>query len=263
VAAPASYRIGMTALRRTRHVELQAFRGYGTATRLRLRGRVLRSTGLARSRLGDSVLDNLRNMFHRFESDEVPGALVAFSLAGFIGAVGAIIHLRDPEAGRAAAGPTGILAVVFVVASLGLVWGMTDAKAQVVPEGATEVRPLDLAEHGEVRRSFLDAGAPARSLLARYRQRVPTSWSYLDELLQASAESARVTVLEPRLIEHLTEREHTVLRYLPSLMTYEEIASDLYVSLNTVKTHAYGIFRKLGVTGRRQAVRSARELHLL
>ena len=124
-------------------------------------------------------------------------------------------------------------------------------------------RALTLAEHGGLRRSFLDAGAPARSLLARYRQRVPTSWSYLDELLQASAESAQVTVVAPRLIEHLTEREHTVLRYLPSLMTYEEIAGDLYVSLNTVKTHAYGIFRKLGVTGRRQAVRSARELHLL
>ena len=120
-----------------------------------------------------------------------------------------------------------------------------------------------IAEHGGLRRSFLDAGAPARSLLARYRQRVPTSWSYLDELLQASAEAARVTVAAPKLIEHLTEREHTVLRYLPSLMTYEEIASDLYVSLNTVKTHAYGIFRKLGVTGRREAVRSARELHLL
>jgi LuxR family maltose regulon positive regulatory protein len=124
-------------------------------------------------------------------------------------------------------------------------------------------RALSLAEHGGLRRSFLDAGAPARSLLARYRQRVPTSWSYLDELLQASAEAARVTVAAPKLIEHLTEREHTVLRYLPSLMTYEEIASDLYVSLNTVKTHAYGIFRKLGVTGRREAVRSARELHLL
>jgi phosphatidate phosphatase APP1 len=38
---------------------------------------VLRSTGLVRSRLGDSVVDNLRNMFRRFESDEVPGALVA------------------------------------------------------------------------------------------------------------------------------------------------------------------------------------------
>jgi LuxR family maltose regulon positive regulatory protein len=92
---------------------------------------------------------------------------------------------------------------------------------------------------------------------------VPTCWSYLDALLQASAESAQATVVTPRLIEHLTEREHTVLRYLPSMMTYEEIAADLYVSLNTVKTHAYGIFRKLGVTGRRQAVRSARELHLL
>ena len=70
-------------------VELHAFRGYGTPTRLRVRGRVLRATGLVRSRLGDSVIDNLRNMFHRFESDEVPGALVA----------------ARGRAGRPAAGP--------------------------------------------------------------------------------------------------------------------------------------------------------------
>jgi phosphatidate phosphatase APP1 len=71
--------MAMTALPRRlrRHVELHAFRGYGTPARLLVRGRVLRSTGLIRSRLGDSVLDNLRNMFRRFESDEVPGALVA------------------------------------------------------------------------------------------------------------------------------------------------------------------------------------------
>jgi LuxR family transcriptional regulator, maltose regulon positive regulatory protein len=139
----------------------------------------------------------------------------------------------------------------------------SDALADHDRAAASLQRALSLAEHAGLRRSFLDAGAPARSLLARYRQRVPASWSYLDELLQASAESAQVTVPAPKLIEHLTERECTVLRYLPSLMTYEEIAADLYVSLNTVKTHAYGIFRKLGVTGRRQAVRSARELHLL
>src|SRR5215216_4362092 len=75
----------------------------------------------------------------------IPGALVAFSLAGLIGAVGAIIHLRDPAAGRAAGGPTGILAVVFIFASLGLVWAMTDAKAQVAPEGATEVETVNVA----------------------------------------------------------------------------------------------------------------------
>ena len=67
----------MTGFLRRRSVELHPFRGYGTPSRLVLRGRVLRSSGLVRSRLGDSVLDNLRNMFRRFESDEVPGALVA------------------------------------------------------------------------------------------------------------------------------------------------------------------------------------------
>jgi LuxR family transcriptional regulator, maltose regulon positive regulatory protein len=139
-----------------------------------------------------------------------------------------------------------------------------DALADRDQAAASLERALTLAEQGGFRRSFLDAGAPARSMLARYRHRLPASWSYLDELLQASAESARATTASPpTLIDPLTERERIVLRYLPSLMTYEEIASDLYVSLNTVKSHAHAIFRKLGVTGRRQAVRSARNLRLL
>jgi plastocyanin len=75
----------------------------------------------------------------------VPGSLVAFSLAGFIGAVAAIVHRHDPEAGRAAAGPTGVLAVVFVVASLGLVWAMTDAAPEVAPEGALEIEAVNIA----------------------------------------------------------------------------------------------------------------------
>jgi plastocyanin len=75
----------------------------------------------------------------------VPGSLVAFSLAGFLGAVGGIVHRRDPAAGRAAAGPTGVLAVVFVVVSLGLVWAMTDAAPEVAPEGALEVETVNIA----------------------------------------------------------------------------------------------------------------------
>jgi plastocyanin len=75
----------------------------------------------------------------------VPGALVGFSLAGFLGAVGGIVHLRNPAAGRGAAGPTGVLAVVFVVASLGLVWLMTDAAPEVAPEGAVEVQTVNIA----------------------------------------------------------------------------------------------------------------------
>jgi plastocyanin len=75
----------------------------------------------------------------------IPASLVAFSLAGFIAAVAAIIHLRDPEAGRGEAGPTGILAVVFIFTSLGLVWAMTDAEPQVVPEGALEIETTNIA----------------------------------------------------------------------------------------------------------------------
>jgi plastocyanin len=75
----------------------------------------------------------------------VPASLVAFSLAGFIGAVAAVVHLRDPAAGRGAAGPTGILAVVFIFASLGLVWAMTDAETVVVPEGALEVQTINVS----------------------------------------------------------------------------------------------------------------------
>ena len=75
----------------------------------------------------------------------VPASLVAFSLAGLIGAVAGLAHLHDRAAGRGAAAPTGVLAVVFVFASLGLVWAMTDAAPQAVPAGAVEVQTVNVA----------------------------------------------------------------------------------------------------------------------
>lgn len=65
------------------------------------------------------------------------------------------------------------------------------------------------------------------------------------------------------LVEDLTERELSVLRYLPSKLSQREIAGELYVSLNTVKTHCKAIYRKLGVEGRHAAVQSARDHGLL
>ena len=65
------------------------------------------------------------------------------------------------------------------------------------------------------------------------------------------------------LIEHLTERETAVLRYLPTKMSQREIAAELYVSLNTVRTHCGAIYRRLGVGGRKAAVQAARDHHLL
>jgi LuxR family maltose regulon positive regulatory protein len=63
--------------------------------------------------------------------------------------------------------------------------------------------------------------------------------------------------------EELSERELAVLRLLPTELSQREIGDALYVSLNTVKSHTRRIFAKLGVSGRDDAVRRARDLGLL
>jgi LuxR family maltose regulon positive regulatory protein len=62
------------------------------------------------------------------------------------------------------------------------------------------------------------------------------------------------------LVDPLTERELVVLRYLESRLTTSEIGSELYVSVNTVRTHAKAVYRKLGVGSRRDAVAEAHRL---
>jgi LuxR family transcriptional regulator, maltose regulon positive regulatory protein len=63
--------------------------------------------------------------------------------------------------------------------------------------------------------------------------------------------------------ERLSEREQVILRYLPTMMSNQEIAGELYVSINTVKTHLKSIYRKLDATGRRDAVLRGRDLGLM
>ncbi|HSB88317.1 MAG TPA: LuxR C-terminal-related transcriptional regulator [Ilumatobacteraceae bacterium] len=65
------------------------------------------------------------------------------------------------------------------------------------------------------------------------------------------------------LVEQLTDREMAVLRYMPTQLSLRDISSELYVSMNTVKTHCSAIYRKLGVGDRKAAVQAARELQLL
>ncbi len=65
------------------------------------------------------------------------------------------------------------------------------------------------------------------------------------------------------LIEPLTEREREVLRHVARLLDTTEIASEMYISINTVKTHMKSIHRKLAATRRSDAVRRARELQLI
>jgi LuxR family maltose regulon positive regulatory protein len=75
---------------------------------------------------------------------------------------------------------------------------------------------------------------------------------------RSGAPGRRVEVSEP-----LTERELAVLRLLPARLSNREIGRELYVSINTVKTHLQAVYRKLGVTTRAEAVIQARKLGLI
>lgn len=68
---------------------------------------------------------------------------------------------------------------------------------------------------------------------------------------------------ELAFLEPLTSKEAEVLGYLAELYSTEEIASAMFVSVNTVRTHIRSVLRKLGVKRRNAAVRRARHLGVL
>ena len=68
---------------------------------------------------------------------------------------------------------------------------------------------------------------------------------------------------DARRLEALTNGETRVLHYLPTNLSAREIADELYLSVNTVKTHQRHLYEKLGARSRTQAVEQARALGLL
>ena len=122
----------------------------------------------------------------------------------------------------------------------------------------------------EIRHSAHEPAA-ARRLLARARA-IVGALRDADELAGARIEqtertlrlrSARKRDTDAAPYWELSERELAVLRLLESKLSQREIAGELYVSFNTVKTHTRAIFRKLGAASRAEAVARARELGLL
>ena len=64
-------------------------------------------------------------------------------------------------------------------------------------------------------------------------------------------------------LEELTDRERSILRALPGPLTLRQIGAELFLSLNTVKGYTKSLYRKLGVSGREEAVCRARAVGLL
>ncbi len=130
-------------------------------------------------------------------------------------------------------------------------------------------RAIHLSKPAGFLRIYVDEGQPAAQLLyeglsrgiaTEYIQQLLAAFP-LDELEPQTREG--IQPLSSELVEPLSEREIEVLNLIAEGLTNQEIATRLYLSLNTIKVHARNIYGKLGVTNRTQAVTRARALGLL
>jgi LuxR family maltose regulon positive regulatory protein len=174
----------------------------------------------------------------------------------------------DPRAATAALAPVTDGTAPLVWPSWQVQAFLLDAIArdamgdEAAAAGAVE-RALDLAESDGALAPFLLHPAPR--LLER-RGWHPTSHAALvigiRSLLSGSDPGARAAA-PPPLSEPLSDSELRVLRYLPTNLTAPEIAGELSVSQNTVKTHMRNVYAKLGTHRRADTVARARDLGLL
>lgn len=121
-------------------------------------------------------------------------------------------------------------------------------------------RALSIAAPEQLRRPFREASADVRRLLleegaVRAPARSPQGRPVRPDPM--SAEPVR------DLVEPLTEKEREVLGHLAAMLSTDEIAAAMFVSVNTVRTHVRNILRKLGAARRNEAVRRARALQLI
>jgi LuxR family maltose regulon positive regulatory protein len=152
---------------------------------------------------------------------------------------------------------TGCLIDVLVVQALA-----SQARGDVPAALASMRRALTLAEPEGYVRVFVDEGPPM-ALLLRALSAPGSAGSYVRHLLAAVDGTERGTPVSDGLIDPLSARELDVLRLLGTDLGGPDIARELSVSLNTVRTHTKNIYAKLGVNNRRAAVRRAEELDLM
>ena len=173
----------------------------------------------------------------------------------------------DPRAMRAAVAPAleqepGTLLSVRTEAWL-LDALALDALSEHDEAARSLERALDLAEPAGLQRAIVMYGPTVRPLLNRHRRRGTRHPVLVGEALETIERRGAHRRGPASLREPLSDREQAILRFLPTMMSNQEIAGELFVSVNTVKTHLKAIYRKLDAPGRREAVTRARESGLL
>jgi LuxR family maltose regulon positive regulatory protein len=175
----------------------------------------------------------------------------------------------DPQAATVALAPVIDGSASLVNASLWIVqaWLLEaiarDALGDAGAARRALERALDLAKPESLLFPFLFDPAPG--LLERHRRHGTAHAVMISEILNvlAGRKPAASPGTAERLREPLSQSEIRVLRYLPTKLSAPEIADQLYVSVNTVKTHMRHLYDKLGAHRRHEAVEQARALGLL
>jgi LuxR family maltose regulon positive regulatory protein len=176
-----------------------------------------------------------------------------------------LVHARallgdgDPGAALAALGPPPAPAEVAVEAGLVEAVARDRLGQRDAAVGALE-RALELAEPDGRMRAVTDGRDAVRDLLERQPRHATRHGAFIGELLDQLDGRAPRAAVAP---EGLSDRELSVLRYLPTNLTIREIAGEMIVSTNTVKTHVRSVYAKLHVHGRTAAVDRARDAGLL
>ena len=184
-----------------------------------------------------------------------------------------ILAARAQLAGGELAAATHLLEEVHRTSSMAGPWAQVSAwltegrlADRLGHDGAVRIAigtALVIADIDGLVAPFAEAGDEVVALLDRNRDLV-SDYPLLALRLQAALPAtAAAHAPADRLLEAPTDRELAILRYLPSLLTVRDIAAELSISQNTVKTHLRSIYRKLAVGTRRDAVGRARHLGLL
>jgi len=228
-----------------------------------LQGALGEALGWARER-GLSATDDL-SYLHEFEHITLARVLLASYSAGR--AEGSLHEatrllerlLRAAEEGERAG------SVIEILVLMGLAHQMQGDLSAAL---ASLHCALTLAEPEGYFRVFVDEGPPMASLLraaarAAHGEQEGTAPNYVRRFLAAINKTGDSPPANLGLIEPLSERELDVLRLLGTDLDGPDIARELFVSLNTMRTHTKNVYAKLGVNNRRAAVRRAQELDLL
>ncbi|MGW2639004.1 LuxR C-terminal-related transcriptional regulator [Streptomyces sp. NPDC001348] len=208
--------------------------------------------------LAEGRPESAAELLHGMPDDHPACAVEAARIRLAAGDTGGALDLLAHVHGEGRTGPAVAVRAALVRAQAALRAGDASTARRLLAQALRDAR------RDRLRRPFRDAGAWIRPLLAEPALRQLTAgWLVPGPPPNTGSPPRSVPQPPPLVVEELSGRERDVLERAARMMSTEEIAADLHVSVNTVKTHLKSAYRKLAVNRRSDAVHRARDLRLL